>query len=197
MLAERLEHIDIILASQSPRRQELLQGLDIPFRIETRPVEELYGSELKAGEITAFLSTLKANAFKSDLQDNQLILTSDTIVWLDGQALEKPKSADHAKQMLGLMSKNVHEVYTSVTFTTSLLQETITDVTKVHFKTLSPEEIAYYVDNYQPFDRAGAYGIQDWIGFTAIQKIDGCYYNVMGLPLPKVYQWLSSNAEKL
>jgi len=197
MLSKKLEHIEIVLASQSPRRQELLKGLDLEFKIRTRPVEELYDPKLMAGEITAFLSTLKAKAFSDDIQENQLILTSDTIVWLQEEALGKPKDAQEAKEMLAAMSGRMHEVYTSVCFTTSRLQETITDVTKVYFKELTSAEIDYYVETYTPFDRAGAYGIQDWIGYTGIEKLEGCYYNVMGLPLPKVYEWLKKNACRL
>jgi septum formation protein len=197
MLQEKLQHIEIILASQSPRRQELLKGLDLDFRIETRPIDEVYDSQLIAGEITAYLSALKAIAFSDDIKENQLVITSDTIVWLNEEALEKPKDASHAKEMLTRMSGTMHEVYTSVTFTTSKLQETITDTTNVYFKELSPAEINYYVDIYTPFDRAGAYGIQDWIGYTGIEKLEGCYYNVMGLPLPRVYEWLKTNANRL
>lgn len=197
MLKDSLKHLDIVLASQSPRRQELLKGLDIDFRIETRPVDEIYNDNLKAGEITAFLSALKAKAFSDDITNNQLVITSDTIVWLNDAALGKPKSSDHAKEMLASMSGKTHEVYTSVTFTSNKLQETITDCTEVYFKELTSEEIAYYVDTYKPMDRAGAYGIQDWIGYTGIEKLNGCYYNVMGLPLPKVYRWLKANASKL
>ncbi|PRP66512.1 Maf family nucleotide pyrophosphatase [Nonlabens agnitus] len=193
MLQEKLQHIDIILASQSPRRQELLKGLDIDFRIETRPVDEVYEDHLKAGEISAFLATLKAKAFQNDVKENELLITSDTIVWLENEAFGKPESEQHAKEMLATMSGKMHEVYTSVTFTTSKKQDTITDCTKVYFKNLTTAEISYYVDTYQPMDRAGAYGIQDWIGYTGIEKLDGCYYNVMGLPLPKVYEWLSQN----
>ncbi|SCY03487.1 septum formation protein [Nonlabens sp. Hel1_33_55] len=196
MLQKKLQHLDIILASQSPRRQELLKELDIDFRIETRPVDEVYSKELKAGEITAFLSELKAKAFQNNIKDNQLIITSDTIVWLEDAALEKPKDLSHAKEMLASMSGKMHEVFTSVTFTTSTSQDTITDSTKVYFKNLTDAEISYYVETYKPMDRAGAYGIQDWIGYTAIEKLDGCYYNVMGLPLPKVYQWLSNNFQE-
>ena len=129
MLQKKLQHLDIILASQSPRRQELLKGLDIDFRIETRPVDEVYSKELKAGEITAFLSEVKAKAFQNDIKDNQLIITSDTIVWLEDAALEKPKDLNHAKEMLASMSGKMHEVFTSVTFTTSHSQDTITDST--------------------------------------------------------------------
>jgi septum formation protein len=197
MLQQKLQHIEIILASQSPRRQELLKGLDLDFRIETRPIDEVYDNQLVAGEITAYLSALKAKAFSDDIKENQLVITSDTIVWLQKEALGKPKDASQAKEMLAAMSGAMHEVYTSVTFTTSKLQETITDKTKVCFKELTPAEIDYYVDTYKPFDRAGAYGIQDWIGYTSIEKLEGCYYNVMGLPLPKVYEWLKTNANRL
>jgi septum formation protein len=192
MIASHIQHLDIILASQSPRRQELLKGLDIDFTIETRPIEEVYDNQLQAGQITKYLAELKAQAFKGSLLPNQLVITSDTIVWLQDEALEKPKNAQHARQMLAKMSGRIHEVYTSVCFTATTFCETITDVTKVYFKELSPEEINYYVSTYQPFDRAGAYGIQDWIGYTAISKLEGCYYNVMGLPLPKVYDWFKN-----
>lgn len=197
MLRQELQHLDIILASQSPRRQELLKGLDIDFKIETRPVDEIYGDHLKAGEITVYLSELKAEAFRKDISNNQLIITSDTIVWLNDRALEKPINAEHARQMLATMSGKKHEVYTSVCFTSTSIQQTITDMTQVYFKELTAREIDYYVETYKPFDRAGAYGIQDWIGYTSISKLEGCYYNVMGLPLPRVYEWLKTNAQRI
>lgn len=190
MLANKFKDTEIILASQSPRRQELLKGLDIDFKIETRPVEEVYSDRLKGHEITDYLSILKASAFKNDLKENELLITSDTIVWFNDAPLEKPKSAAHAREMLASMSGNFHEVYTSVCFTTSQRQQVIYDVTKVHFATLSEEEIDYYVTNYKPFDKAGAYGVQDWLGYAAVTRLEGCYYNVMGLPLPKVYKFL-------
>ncbi|AZQ44391.1 Maf family nucleotide pyrophosphatase [Nonlabens ponticola] len=191
MLRQKFNQIDFILASQSPRRQELLKGLDIDFSIETRPVDEVYDENLKGGEITAYLSKLKASKF-DDIKENQLVITSDTIVWLDGKALGKPKNHVQAVAMLTSMSGKMHEVFTSVCFTMANQQDVITDCTKVYFKSLSQDEIEHYVKTYQPFDRAGAYGIQDWIGYTSIDKLDGCYYNVMGLPLPKVYEWLKS-----
>ncbi len=192
MLQEKLVHLDIVLASQSPRRQELLKGLDIDFRIETRPVKEEYSPTLKGSEITDYLAALKAAAFKEGLQKNQLVITSDTIVWLDGKALEKPKNAIEAKKMLTITSGKTHSVFTSVAFTTTTGTETINDETRVTFNDLSSTEIDYYVDNYKPFDRAGAYGIQDWIGYIGVSRLEGCYYNVMGLPLPKVYQYLKN-----
>ncbi|WP_405376751.1 Maf family nucleotide pyrophosphatase [Nonlabens sp. Asnod3-A02] len=190
MLANKFKDTEIILASQSPRRQELLKGLDIDFKIETRPVDEVYSDRLKGHEITDYLSILKASAFKNDLKENELLITSDTIVWFNDAPLEKPKSATHAREMLNSMSGDFHEVYTSVCFTTSQRQHVINDVTKVHFAPLSEEEIDYYVTNYKPFDKAGAYGVQDWLGYAAVTRLEGCYYNVMGLPLPKVYKFL-------
>ncbi len=197
MLQHLLSSINITLASQSPRRQELLKGLDIDFTIETRPLEEVYDSQLQGKQITEYLSKLKAQPFEHDLNDHQLVITSDTIVWLEQQALMKPSNSQDAIDMLQAISGKEHQVFTSVTFTTKQLQETITDETKVLFKDLDLDQIKYYVQNYKPFDRAGAYGIQDWLGYTGIQKIEGCYYNVMGLPLPKVYQWLSKFAQSL
>jgi septum formation protein len=190
MLADKFATTEIILASQSPRRQELLKGLDIDFKIETRPVDEVYSSDLKRQEITNYLSILKASAFKNDLKNNQLLITSDTIVWFNEEALGKPKNADHAKEILTSMSGHSHEVFTSVCFTTTQRQEVIYDLTKVYFAKLSEEEIDYYVRHYQPFDKAGAYGVQDWLGYAAVKRLEGCYYNVMGLPLPKVYEFL-------
>lgn len=192
MLADKFATTEIILASQSPRRQELLKGLDIDFRIETRPVDEVYSRDLKRQEITNYLSILKASAFKKDLKNNQLLITSDTIVWFKDKALEKPKNAEHAKEMLSSMSGHSHEVFTSVCFTTTEKQAVIYDLTKVHFATLTEAEIEYYVIHYQPFDKAGAYGVQDWLGYAAVTRLEGCYYNVMGLPLPKVYEFLKS-----
>lgn len=190
MLSAKFKNTQIILASQSPRRQELLKGLDLDFIIETRPVNEVYSKDLKGQEITDYLSILKASAFKDDLEENQLLITSDTIVWFQDMPLEKPKDEKHAKKMIASMSGSSHEVYTSVCFTTSNNQHVINDCTKVHFASLTEEEIDYYVVNHKPFDKAGAYGIQDWLGYAAVTRLEGCYYNVMGLPLPKVYKFL-------
>lgn len=192
MLKEKFKNTDIILASQSPRRQELLKGLDIDFKIETRPVDEVYPANLKGSEITDYLSLLKASAFKDDLKDHQLLITSDTIVWFKDAPLEKPKSEQHAIDMISSMSGNVHEVFTSVCFTSTKQQTVINDCTKVHFASLTTEEIEYYVKTYQPMDKAGAYGVQDWLGYAAVKKLEGCYYNVMGLPLPMVYGFLKN-----
>ncbi len=192
MLADKFKNTDIILASQSPRRQELLKGLDINFRIETRPVNEVYSDNLKEHEITDYLSSLKAQAFVEDLQKDQFLITSDTIVWFNGAPLEKPTSEEHAKEMIASLSGKMHKVFTSVCFTTTTSQNLINDCTSVHFATLTEEEIDYYVTTYKPFDKAGAYGIQDWLGYAAVTRLEGCYYNVMGLPLPKVYEFLKT-----
>jgi septum formation protein len=189
MLHTKFKHTRIILASQSPRRQELLKGLDLDFIIKTRPVNEVFDEALKESQITDYLAQLKAKAFY-DLSSNDLLITSDTIVWIDNKALGKPKNHIEASEMLAAMSGKMHQVFTSVCFTTASDQWIINDETKVYFKALSSEEIEYYVDSCKPFDRAGGYGIQDWMGYTGVDKIDGCYYNVMGLPLPKVYSFL-------
>jgi septum formation protein len=191
MLQDKFQDTRIILASQSPRRQELLKELELNFSIETKPVDEIYEDHLKGAEITEYLSVLKASAF-DQLGPSDLLITSDTIVWINGQALGKPKDHQEACDMLRLMSGNMHEVFTSVCFTTHANQWTISDTTRVFFNLISDEEIEHYVTNYKPFDRAGSYGIQDWLGCIAIDKIEGCYYNVMGLPLPKVYTFLKN-----
>lgn len=191
MLQPKFKDHRIILASQSPRRQELLKELALDFDIETRPIDEVYDSNLKGAAITDYLSSLKASAF-NDLAPQDLLITSDTIVWIDDQALGKPQNHEEACKMLSMMSGKMHQVFTSVCFTTANKQWTISDETKVYFNTLTYEEIEHYVSHYKPFDRAGSYGIQDWLGCIGIEKIDGCYYNVMGLPLPKVYSFLKN-----
>ncbi len=144
-----------------------------------------------AGEITKYLSELKATGFEGTLSDNDLLVTSDTIVWHNGRALGKPVDRDDAIRILESLSGSTHHVFTSVTFTTSKKQETITDVTAVTFVKISEPEIAFYLDRCAPFDKAGAYGIQEWIGFIAVEKIDGSYTNVMGMPTAAVYRYLS------
>ncbi len=195
MLREKLKNFNIILASGSPRRHAFFKELDLDFTIQVKEVEETYPSELNHSEITNYLSQLKASVF-SDLQINDILITSDTIVWLNGKALGKPKDSEEAKQMLHSLSGQIHEVITSVCFTSKEFQKTVNDVTKVWFKTLSEEEIDYYLKNYKPFDKAGSYGIQEWIGYIGIEKIEGCYFNVMGLPTRLVYKTLSEIADR-
>lgn len=195
MLQNKLKNYNIILASGSPRRQAFFKELDLDFTIQVKEVEEVYSSSLKHSEITDYLSILKASVF-NDLKENDILITSDTIVWKDEKALGKPKDIEDAKQMLRSLSGQMHEVITSVCFTSKEFQITVNDVTKVWFKTLSEEEIDYYLKNYKPFDKAGSYGIQEWIGYIGIEKIEGCYFNVMGLPTRLVYKTLTTIADR-
>ena len=189
MLRKKLQHKNIILASGSPRRQQYFKELDLDFTIQLKEVEEVYPNNLKAEEITNFLSELKAAAFEH-LNENDIVITSDTIVWHEGKALGKPKDYEDAFQMLKSLSGKTHEVITSVSFKTNVKTETIFEITKVTFKEISDEAITYYLENYKPFDKAGSYGIQEWIGLIAISKIEGSYANVVGMPVDKVYDKL-------
>ena len=189
MLRKKLQHKNIILASGSPRRQQYFKELDLDFTIQLKEVEEVYPNHLKVEEITNFLAELKAEAF-TNLNENDVLITSDTIVWHEGKALGKPKDYQDAFEMLQSMSGKTHEVITSVSFKTNAITETIFEVTKVTFKEISDEAITYYLDNYKPFDKAGSYGIQEWIGLIAISKIEGSYANVVGMPVDKVYDKL-------
>ncbi len=192
MLKEKLKKYKIILASGSPRRQQFFKDLDLDFEIRLKDVEEIYPPELKAVEITDFLAELKANAFEGELKENELLVTSDTIVWHNNKALGKPKSAQEAFEMIKSMSNATHEVITSVCFKTNTASTLLHDITKVTFKDLSDESILYYIENYKPYDKAGAYGIQEWFGFMAVTKVEGSYTNVMGLPTAKVYEYLTT-----
>ena len=189
MLKQKLNNYNVILASGSPRRQQFFRDLDIDFSIQLKEIEEIYPENLKGVAITDYLSNLKSDAF-STLNDNDLLITSDTIVWLEGKALGKPKDAKDAFTMLRAMSGKKHEVITSVCLKSNSFQKIINDVTIVTFKELSDDEIHYYINKYEPFDKAGAYGIQEWIGFIGIDKIEGSYFNVVGLPVHKLYKEL-------
>ena len=191
MLKSKLSAYSIILASGSPRRQQFFKDLDLDFEIRLKEVEEIFPETLKAEEITNYLSILKANAFEGELQDNDLLITSDTIVWHKNCPLGKPKDAQEAFEILKSLSNNTHEVITSVCFKTKNKTEVISETTKVTFNALSDEAIQYYLDNYQPYDKAGAYGIQEWIGFIGVSKIEGSYTNVMGMPTDKVFDYLN------
>lgn len=195
MLREKLKNHNIILASGSPRRQAFFKELNLDFTIQVKAVDETYPSNLKRSEITDYLSQLKASVFV-DLDENDILITSDTIVWKDEKALGKPKDFGEAKEMLQNLSGQMHEVITSVCFTSKEFQKTVNDVTKVWFKKLSDEEIDFYIENYKPFDKAGSYGIQEWIGYIGIEKIEGCYFNVMGLPTRLVYKTLTEIANR-
>ncbi len=186
----------LILASGSPRRQQFFKDLDLEFEVRLKEVEEIYPEHLQAEEITNYLAELKANAFEGDLAADELLVTSDTLVWHQGKALGKPKDAEDAFQILQSLSNATHEVITSVCFKTQTKMEILHEVSKVTFTYLSEEAIRYYITHYKPFDKAGAYGIQEWIGLIGISKIEGSYTNVVGLPTEKVYRYLSQNMIK-
>lgn len=190
MLNDILENYNIILASASPRRQAFLKSMNIDFEVRLHPVDEVYSIDLKRTEITDYLAKLKAEAFKTDLKKNDILITSDTIVWLDDQPIEKPEDEQDAFRMLKSLSGKTHEVMTSICFTQKDNQKLVNTITKVTFKVLSDQEIWYYVNNYKPLDKAGAYGIQEWIGAIAITKIEGSYNNVVGLPTHLFYETL-------
>jgi len=194
MLREKLKNNHIILASGSPRRQQFFKELDLDYVIDVREVEEVYDPQLKGAEITDYLSQLKASVF-TNLSEKDIVITSDTIVWKDSIAIGKPTSYAEAKQMLFELSGQMHEVITSVCFTSKNRQKTIHDITKVWFKTLTEAEIEYYLDNYKPYDKAGSYGVQEWIGYIAIDRLEGSYFNVMGLPTRLVYKTLMELSE--
>jgi septum formation protein len=194
MLKEKLNTINIILASGSPRRQQFFKEMDLHYTIRLKEIEEIYPEHLQAEEITNFLAELKASAFENELNENDVLVTSDTIVWLNGKALGKPKDYDDAFQMLQKLANQTHEVITSVCLKSIDKTEVFHCVTKVTFANLSDEAIRYYLDNYQPFDKAGSYGIQDWIGLIGISKIEGSYTNVVGLPTEMLFQKLMNYA---
>jgi len=199
MLKKLLNNYEIILASGSPRRQKFFEDLKIPVTIDVRPVDEVFPKHLEKEEITNFLAVLKSGVFKNDLKKNQILITSDTIVYNSGKALGKPKDHAEAVEMIKSLSGKGHEVITSVCFTTQHSQKTLHHTTSVYFSELSDEEIEYYVTNYKPFDKAGGYAIQEWIGLIGIEKIEGSYFNVVGLPTQEVYKTLKEmlNPENL
>ena len=189
MILENLKDKKILLASKSPRRQELLKALGISFEIVVVNCDETYPNHLKNEKITDFISETKAKSY-SELKKNEILITADTLVALGEQILGKPKDEAHAFEMIKSLSQNTHQVYTSVSIKSTDQLITISDKTEVSFDFISDDEIYYYIENYQPMDKAGAYGIQDWLGFAKVSKINGCYYNVMGLPLNKLYHTL-------
>ncbi len=188
MINAKLQDYRVILASQSPRRKELLTGLGIDFEVMPLSVDEFYPNNLKGENIALYLSELKAKAFVFDNEyQNVLLITADTIVWLDGEVLPKPKDYNDAVRILTKLSGRVHKVITGVTLRTKEKMHSFHSTTKVWFKELTKEEIDHYINNYKPFDKAGAYGIQEWIGYIGIEKIEGSYFNVVGLPVQRVY----------
>ncbi|MEP0134347.1 MAG: Maf-like protein [Eudoraea sp.] len=196
MLSEKVKNFHIILASSSPRRQEFLKKLGLKYEVRLKPVEEIYPEHLKGAEIADFLSKLKAAPFLGELKANDLLITSDTVVWYKDKFLGKPKDEEEAYLMLKTMSGNWHEVITSVCFRRINEQRLVNSSTRVKFKDLTDKEIWYYIHNYKPLDKAGGYGIQDWIGLVGIEKIKGSYANVVGLPTHLVYKTLMDMANQ-
>lgn len=192
-MLENLSKYKIILGSNSPRRKELLSGLDIKFNVKVIPgLEENYPETLDPQEIPVFLSKQKAEAYLSSLDDTMLLITADTIVWNGNAVIGKPKNRAEAIQMLRSLSGHEHHVVTGVCLTTTKKQLTFSVISSVRFASLNDEEIIYYVDKYKPFDKAGAYGIQEWIGYVGVESISGSFYNVMGLPVQRLYQELKT-----
>lgn len=189
-LKEKLKDHKLILGSGSPRRKQFLEDLGLAFEVRPKPVEEIYPENLKGEQISKYLAELKATPFKPELGENEIVLTSDTVVWFNNESLAKASNENEAYQMLSKLSGDWHEVITSVCFTTLNLQKTVSATTLVKFMDFSNEEINYYIKRCQPFDKAGAYGIQEWIGMIGISEIKGSYTNVVGLPTHLVYKTL-------
>ena len=191
MMLDNLKKYKVILASNSPRRKEVLAGLGVEYEVRTLPdVDESYPETLRGADIPLYISREKADAYRDMMHPDELMITADTIVWLDGQVLGKPKNREEAMQMLRDMSGRTHEVFTGVCITTTEWQRSFAAATEVRFAKLNEEEIAYYVDKYHPMDKAGAYGVQEWIGFIGVENISGSYYNIMGLPVQRLYREL-------
>ena len=188
MLSKKLEKYNLILASSSPRRQHFLKELGLPFVVKSIDVEEIYPKYLHGNEITGFLAQLKADAYQKELTDTDILITADTIVRHNGTILGKPIDATHAKKMLAKLSNQEHEVITSICIKTTKGSTIISDTTVVYFEELSNEEIDFYITKYTPFDKAGSYGIQEWLGYVAVKKIVGSFFNVMGFPVHKFYK---------
>ncbi|KQN33375.1 septum formation inhibitor Maf [Pedobacter sp. Leaf41] len=182
-----LNKIPVILASKSPRRQELLKLMGLNFKVELRDVDESYPEHLSPAEIAVYISEQKAKAFEAG---NEVVITADTIVALNGEILGKPRDKNHAQEMLAKLSGNKHEVYTGVTLVKGNKMFSFYDRTEVYCKAVTREEIDFYIDNYKPFDKAGSYGVQDWWGIVVVERIEGSYTNVMGLPTEKLYREL-------
>ncbi len=184
----------LILASNSPRRRELLAGLDLDFEVRVLPgIDEGYPAELQGGDIPLYIAKEKAQAYVAQLQPDELLITADTIVWLNGEVLEKPKDEADACRMLRELSGHTHQVFTGVCLTTREKQVAFACRSDVTFCTLSDDEIHYYVDHYHPLDKAGAYGVQEWIGYVGVERIEGSFFNVVGLPVQRLYQTLKQN----
>ncbi|MBP1666371.1 MAG: maf [Bacteroidetes bacterium] len=190
--ADDLNKFRIILASGSPRRRQLLEELGLKFKVITRHYPETFPGHLREAEIAEYLAREKAGLFKKYMRVNEIIITADTIVWCNDRVLGKPSGKDEAVEMIKILSGNTHEVITGVTILSPFKEKTFSDTTKVTFDSLTLEEILFYVENFKPYDKAGAYGIQDWIGLAACSRIEGSYFNVVGLPVQKLYRELQN-----
>lgn len=187
-MLSNLDSYEILLASNSPRRRELLAGLGVKYRVTSLPdVDESYPSSLQGEDIPLYISQLKADAYRSQMNPNTLLITADTIVWLDGKVYGKPHDEAEACEMLRALSGRIHTVITGVTLTSACRRKSFAVSTEVTFAALTDEEIGYYVSHYRPLDKAGAYGVQEWIGYIGVTGMNGSYYNVMGLPIQRLY----------
>ena len=189
-MLSHLNNYNIILASQSPRRLELLHGLNIPFEVHAIDVDESYPSQMVGVDIPMYLAEKKADAYSEKMNDNTLLITADTIVWHEGEVFGKPTDKADATRMLKSLSGKTHQVITGVCISTLNKRKTFHVISEVRFSRLSPEEIEYYIQNFQPYDKAGAYGVQEWIGYIGVEYIEGSYFNVMGLPIQRLYSEL-------
>jgi len=187
-LLKVLENYKIILGSQSPRRQYLLKELGVKFDVKLKQMsEEIYPEDLQREEIPLYLAEEKAEAFDNEVDENTIVITADTIVWKDGEVLQKPENEKEAYKILKKLSGSKHQVYTAVCIRMKEKKHAFYSLTDVHFKTLTDKEIKYYIEKYEPYDKAGAYGIQEWLGYIGVEKIEGSFFNVMGLPVQKLY----------
>lgn len=192
MFLQNLEQYELILASKSPRRQQLLSDLGLKFSVQSMNIAEVFPAGLEMTEVPVYLAELKAEAFRPQLEQNQLVITADTIVWLDGKVLNKPVDYADGFRMLKDLSGKKHQVVTGVCLLTTAKKVSFFALTDVWFKSLSDEEIHFYLENYRPYDKAGAYGIQEWIGYVGINHIEGSFFNVMGLPVQSLYEHLKA-----
>lgn len=191
MMLDNLKKYNVVLASKSPRRQELLRGIGIEFSVMTKEVDESYSKNISVFDVAPYLSVKKAKSFEdSDLPNNYMLITADTVVVVNDAILGKPKDEEDARNMLRLLSGKKHYVITGVTIHTKDKTKTFSVSSKVSFDDLSDDEIEYYVNVYKPFDKAGSYGVQEWIGYIGVNSVEGSYFNVMGLPTHKLYQML-------
>lgn len=188
---ENIQHYKIVLASNSPRRRELLSGLNLEYTVRVLPdIDESYPDTLKGEEIPMYISREKAKAYRNSMAEDELIITADTVVCINEKVLGKPRTQEEAKEMLRGLSGKTHQVITGVCLMTCGLQRTFSATTQVTFDVLTEDEIEFYVEKFRPLDKAGAYGVQEWIGFVGVSRLEGSYFNVMGLPVQRLYQEL-------